>query len=275
MATRISAGFKYIYWGVRTGDTFLGGSLSALTPGGGRGMTRLLGAQTAPIGVGEPEIITVLGDDQPLVTFEFDAATLPAGVIEMAVRNDVFEAIIQGTEVETGGDMRYSVLQPRDRAPQDMYLLLQRRGKKWGDDGFGTRAWEWAFVPLCTITPLGAEFQTRQNTPYRYQINLNNSEYKPWGATFTEVLNGTTAAPLLYGFSDNPIHLMHFLGDNAEDEFTLDYPAISTAKTVVYQNGVKLNSGYTAVDTLLTITSPPATSMVVGVPYEVLESDLT
>lgn len=276
MATGISAGFKYLFWGVRSGDTFLGGGTTALTPGGtGRGMVRLEGAQTMPIGVAEPEIITVMGDDQPLVTFDFDAATLPAGVFEMADRDDAFEAIIQGTEVEVIDGMRISVLQPRDRAPQDMYMLLQRRRKKWGSDGRGTKAWEWVFVPLCTVTPLGAEFQTRQNTPYRYNINLNNSEYKPWGATFSEVLNGTTSAPLIAGYSDNPVHATHFEGNGVTTVFTLPYPAISTAKTAVYLDGVKLLSGYTAVATVLTLSVAPASGAVVGVLYEVDESDLS
>lgn len=278
MATGISAGFKYLFWGVRDGDAFIGSDTAALTPGGtGRGMARLEGAQTMPIGVGEPEIITVMGDDEPLVTFDFDSATLPTGVFEMADRDDAFEALIQGTLVEVTGDIRLSVLQPRDRAPQDMYLLCQRRRKLWGDDGRGTKAWEWVFVPLCTITPLGAEFQTRQNTPYRYNVNLNNSEYKPWGATFTEVLNRTTAAPLMPGYSDNPVYIMHFLGNAAATVFTLEFPAASTDldKTRVYINGVNLLSGYTVSGTTLTITGAPATDAVVSVLYEVDAADLS
>lgn len=280
MAAVISAGFKYCFYGTLDSSGYLvGGTDTAPVAGNQTGspMLRLEGASTAPVALADAEVITVIGDDEPLVTFQFSPATLPAGVMEMVVRNRTFEALIQGTQVQTLGDLDISVLQPTDQAFTDMVLILSRRAKSWTPSSRGVKKWENLLVMRPTITPLFSEFQTRANTPYRYGIATSQGDRLPWGVTLIESVNGTTAAPLIVLDGDNPVTMHRFTGNNSATVFNLAYEPVSGAKTKVAVNGVlqTLTTNYTVDTAAKTVTFlvAPASSAIIVVFYEVSETD--
>lgn len=282
MAERIGAGYRYLWYGVNDSDGyFIGSTVTAPVAGNqaGSGMARLSGARTIPLNIPEPDVEVVTGDDEPLVTFEFDSETPISGVFEQAVRNNVFDALIQGTKVETvNSGIQISVLDPKDRASESMCMLLSRRAKSWATGTKGVKKWESLYVPRCTIKPLFTDIQQRTFTPYQYGINLSRSDRTGW-STVSINLHGTTAASLFPIDSDNPLYLHRFTGNAAAVAFTLTYEPVSGAKTYVYVNDVlqTVTTDYTVTGKVVTfeVGSTPAAAAVIVVLAEIDESDLS
>lgn len=283
MATeRIGAGFRYLWYGVNDSDgKFIGQTTTAPTAGNtsGSGMARLAGARTLPVNIPEPDVEPVTGDDEPLVTFEFDSETPISGAFEMAVRNNTFDALIQGTKVETvASDIEISSLDPKDRASQSMCMLLSRRAKSWKSGTKGVKKWENLYVPRCTVKPLFTDIQQRTFTPYQYAINLSRSDRTGW-STVSINLHGTTAASLFPIDSDNPLYQHRFTGDAAETAFTLTYEPITQAKTYVWVNDVLQTetTDYTVSGFVVTFEagSTPASGAVIVILAEIDESNLS
>lgn len=279
MAERIAAGFRYLFYGVVDSDgKFIGSTATAPAAGdqSGSGMARLAGARTLPVAVPEPEIVVVSGDDQPLVTFEFDAEALPSGIFEMAVRNTAYDNLIQSTTAFTIGDTTNTVLNPRDRDSQSMCFLMNRRAKKWEAGVQGAKAWEVLTIPRATSKALFAEITQRTFNPYRYGIYLDMSDRTLW-STIREADWGTTAGAMFLTDADNPMHIQRFTGDNSEQDFTLDFPPVSGAKTYVYVNDIKqtVTTNYTVSGNVLSFVAAPGTSAVIVAFYEVAEADLS
>ncbi len=237
----IAAGFKYLHFGqVNTLGYLIGGMELAVAGDDPVSLLRLEGAQTAPLSIADDEIITVLGDDEPLVTFDFEAATLPNGVVEMANRNVDFEALAQGTKVQVDGFLTLGALQPKGADKTPLMMLAQRRAKTWEAGNRGGAAWEALFALGTRVRPLFAQIQQRTHTPYRYFVNASKVSRKPWGEPFTVTDNGTDAMPLFTLDLDNPIMLEPAIGDGVQDTFVLNHtPLNGSASVQVYVDGVK------------------------------------
>lgn len=280
MAERIAAGFDYIFYGVVNSSGYVYGSTSDGATAGaaaGESLLRLTGARTIPVGLPEDEVLTVVGDNAPMVSFNFPPAELPSGVLEMSERNNAFDALVQGLLVEDLADLEVSTYGTADRSGQpDMCLMLMRKAKKWEAGVQGVKAWEIAFVPRCTITPLGLDITQREFSPYRYSINLQSVDRKPWGPTFTEAINATETGTLIFIDSDNPIMLHAHVGNASQQAFTLAYSIVSAAKTVVHTNGVlQANpADYGVSGTTVTFTGTPASGAVINTLYEIAASAL-
>jgi hypothetical protein len=272
---RIAAGFDRVFYGVLNSSGYMIGQTAAGATAGsaaGEGMARLEGARTIPIGIAEDDVLPVSGDNEPLVSFSFPGEELPNGVLEMAVRSQEFESLVQGTRTETLGDVTISALGPSGASKPDMALLLQRKSKKWQSGVRGSGAWEIVMVLKSNVTPLGSALEQRQFSPYRYGINLSKSDRLTYGATFTELQHGTTSMPIAIVYSDNPMLIHAFQGDASRTAFTLPVAPKSASKVYVYVNGTR---NYPTISgTTVTFGSPPASGAMIGVFYEVDENDL-
>lgn len=280
MATqRIGAGFDYIYYGVVNSDGYVQGNTSTGATAGdatGQSLLRLWGAQTMPIAVPENDVTTVLGDNDPMVSFTFPSGDLPSGVFEMAARDADFDALVQGTLVESLGDTKIGVKMPSGASQPDMCLLLMRESKKWEAGSRGTSAWEIVFVPKCTITPLGRDITQREHSPYRYSFNVQKSDRKPWGATFTDLLNQTTEGAFVEVDADNPVMLHTHIGNNSTQNFNLLYTPKTTAKVHPFVNAIQQNTpgDYSVSGSQVQFVAAPALSAIINTLYEVDESNL-
>lgn len=276
---RIAAGFDRIFYGVVNSSGYvIGRNTTGATAGdiSGQGLARLEGARTLPVGVPEDEIVTVTGDNEPKASFKFPSADLPSGIMELAVHDLDFEALVQGTRVESVGDVSIGTLAPSGATNPDICLLLMRKAKKSGSGVRGVSAWEILFIPRCNITPLGAEIGERQFNPYRYSINVSKSDRMPWGATFTTGLHGTTDAALVPVESDNPVMLHTHIGNASRTVFNLAIAPKTNSKVYIYENGVKQTDtvDYTQNGVATTHIGAPASGTVVNTLYEIDESDL-
>jgi hypothetical protein len=279
MSERIAAGFDYIFYGVVNSSGYvIGNTATGATSGDatGQSLLRLDGARTIPVSLPPDEVVTVVGDNAPQVSFNFPPAELPSGQLEMSTRNSSFDALIQGTLVEDLADLEISVYGPGDRDQPDMCLLLMRKAKKWEIGVQGVKAWEIAFVPRCTITPLLMDITQREFTPYRYNINLQTSDRKPWGATFTAAVSGTRSGTIIIIDGDNPVMIHTHVGDAVEQNFDLAVTPVSSAKTSPFVNGVTQTTpgDYSLVTAQLQFVAAVADSAVLNTIYELTESDL-
>jgi len=223
MSERIGAGYRILFYGVIDADGyFLGGSTTAPDAGDtdGSPLLRLEGARTLPVGIPEPEIVIVSGDDEPMVSFNFDAEDLPSGVFEQAQRDDLFEALVQGTLVDAQENIRIGVLDPADRADVGMCMLLSRRAKRWESGSRGVSVYQHLYLPAVSIKPLGNDYTQRQFNAYLYSMNLSRSDRAGW-TSINDTEHGTTAASILPIESFYPLMLQHWVGDNVETTFTL------------------------------------------------------
>jgi hypothetical protein len=279
---RISAGFNYCFMAVKNADGYVIGSSAAAPAAGdqdGSGFLRLEGAVTADVALPDSELQDAIGDDVPLVRFDFGPPSLPGGVMELQARNYEFEALCQGTLVRSPySTLKVTTLQPRDAALPTLVYILQRRAVTWEPSNRGVQAWEILYVPAATTRPLFKVFQTRQTGPYRYSIAASHSDKLPWGATFTLGVDGTTSAPLVPIVSENPVYQDNYIGDNTETVFNLTYTPVAVGRFVVAINGVEqvYTTNYTVsiVNKTITFISPPGSNAVINVLYEVAAADL-
>jgi hypothetical protein len=280
MSTRknIGAGFKILWYGVIDADgTFLGSTTTTPTAGNvtGSSLVRLDGARTMPIPIPSPDVETVSGDDEPMVSFEWSAEDLPNGQFEMAVQNLDFEALIQGTKVYTSGNFEMGVLDPKDRDSQGMCMLLTRRAKSWDDGEKGAKKWQSVFIPQCTIVPLGTSPEQRTFTPYQYNINLSRSDQLAW-TTVNTTEHGTTALSELVINTTYPPYIQRWTGDGATVAYTLSIAPVTGGTFTVWINNVRqtVTTDYTVSGSTLTFVAAPASSAVIVALYEIDESNV-
>lgn len=237
---RIPGGFDLILYGVVDTDGFLiGGVAAGAAAGDVSSMKRLYGAKTAPVAIKEPEVLFSTGDNDALVSFQFEAAELPDGVLTLAQRDLDFDALVQGTAAYTLHSQKFGALQPGNANPPNMCLLLMRRAKTWGAGSKGIGVWDCMLVPSCTITPLRSEFTERAINAEAYRINTNKSAHFVWGETVSSSNLGTDSVPVISIDSDNPIHAMAFLGDGVTDAFDVPYTPVSDARSMIFVERVE------------------------------------
>lgn len=271
MSYVIGAGFRVIHIGQADVDGYFVGGYTAAAAGAdvGSGMERIFGAQTIDLSIPEPTRVTASGDDGPMATFDFSAEDLPANVLELAARSLTFEAFVQGSKVESIDDLDMITAQPSGNdEPPVIVMVLSRRAKNQS----GGKVWETKIVPSASITPLGAQFQQRNVTSYRYSVSTTTSDRAPWGKLLSTSANGATAAPILDIEAENPVMMHAFLGNNTETDVILDYTPVADTKVSVYVDGVKktLTTDYTVNTGTKTVTfvAAPATDALVVVLYE-------
>lgn len=240
MAVVTKSGFRSIYGGIVDTDGFVVGGLEAAEAGEVGALQRLFGALSLPIQIADAEQLIIGGDDGVIASEAYEPESLPSGELQLSVVTPEFEAIVQGTLVEAlGTEIEVATLQPLGIDFQDMAFVAHARAKTVPG---GARRWITYFVPLSTVLPKGSELATRAFNPFTYSLSLSKSGKKPWGADFTNVLNGTLGGAILYAIAPNPIMITPFLGDGVEADYVLPFtPAADSADAVrVWHEGTAL-----------------------------------
>lgn len=276
----IGAGFDNIFYGLRNSQGYLIGNTLAEPSAGdadGSGMMRLAGAVSAPVELTEPDRLSIIGDDVKKATFTFESAEFPSGIIETVVAQEYFDSVINGTLVETlGGNRKRGVLIPNKTAFPSLFIVFQRRALTSNANSVGEQRWEVVVVNNAIVTPLFTTFQTRANNPYRYSLSLSTSNTDPTGMTYTQGTHGTTSSAMDRFISQNPVHYKRWTGNGVLTTFNLDYTPISTAKTLVFVNGVQVTvSSINASAKTFTLSSAPSSGATVVASYEFDEKDLS
>lgn len=278
---RAGAGLRYIFFGFANASGYLQGT-SPTTPAANgtiQRMQRLRGAQTFPMTLPEVERVNADGDDETLLQFTFPGVGLPSGNFGLAIHDMDFDAAIQGTLVESIGDIRAGAIAPGGQTFSNVMLLIMRESKKFDGNVKGVTAWEAALLPSLEISQLGSEWTSRTFTPYNYSVSLSKAARALYGATFTELLRGTTEMAIEPFDLENPIEIYGGFGNGAATTFALDTAPVSAdgSKTHVYLNGVKqaYTTNYTISGKSLIFPVAPGSGVHIGYMQEVLAASLS
>jgi hypothetical protein len=242
--SNIAAGTQLAFYGIYDSSGVLKGSTTGTLAQGtaGSGMKQLVGIKRANPGPAQPEDVDITGDDTVLGSIEFGPSETPSFVIESAVFDLDIQAALQGTSVESLGDLRLGVAQPDNAVYPDICLIVQGKAKKFDAGVKGIKAWVGYIIPVCTVIPLDREeYSERTAGVNRYQVNTQVANQKPWGVTIADGDLGTTGAPLIPFTSDNPITMHTFIGDGATSDYgPVDKTPVSVGKIIIHEGNGQL-----------------------------------
>lgn len=237
----IAAGNRYALYGFMDEFGFLTGSTPTAPSAGATGsaMGQLLGIKTAAPTIPDPDAVQVTGEDGLLGEFDFDSIATRRFTADIAVQDLDADAAMQGTNVQTIGEILMGAGDINDAPELDMCFVFQSRAKKQDAGVKGKKAWSGAIIPLATGKPLGrVQYSEREAAAYRLSIAPQLASYNVWGVSILEAAEGTTALRQRPFNSEYPIMIEAFTGNGALATFNLSKTPISVAKTVVYVDRV-------------------------------------
>lgn len=235
------AGNAQCWLGFIDGNGFMVGSATTAPSSGAAGspMIKLVGIKEAPAAVPEAEVVQSTGDDDLIAEFDFTNTQSRSFVAEFAVDDLNLTALLQGTLVETVGEIKMTGLDVIAPAELNVCVILQSRAKKQDAGVVGQKGWSGTILPIATAKPLGRNgFSERSPGVFRLQITPQTAGNHPWGITIADANAGTTGQRFTTFTAENPITMHAHIGTGALQTFTLDYAPISAAKTAVYSRRV-------------------------------------
>jgi hypothetical protein len=233
---KLAAGVQNAWLWFNDADGFaLGGSPTALTAGTIRGAYRFTGIQQMPTGIPEGEAVAIPGDDTTLGTILFDSDAPREFLINMGQGDQALDALMQSTLVETMNRITLGMVDPANANLLNMGILVQSRTIK-RENTSGQAAWSGFLYPNVQIQPLNREtFQGRTAASFRYKAVAQRSQYKPWGVTISDAVNGDTETVAFDVNSVYPLTLDAFkLDGNPTPTFTLNKTPIDVTGTMPF-----------------------------------------
>lgn len=233
---KLAAGVQNAWLWFNDADGFaLGSDTTALTAGTSRGAFRFVGIQQMPSGIQEGEVVPIPGDDTNLggILFESDAPV--EFLINMGQGDQGIDAKLQGTLVETMNRISLGLVMPGTKTLATIGLLVQSRSIK-RENTSGQAAWSGFLYPNVQLEPLNREtFQGRTAASFRYKGVAQKSQYKPWGVTISEAVNGDDETVAFDVNSSYPLTLDAFkLDGNPTPTFTLNKTPIDITGTMPF-----------------------------------------
>jgi hypothetical protein len=276
----IPAGFDQVQYATIDTDGYLKSGDSATAPSAGTaagsGMSRLWGAKTVPLQIPAAEPVTATGDNRALVQFSFPGATLPSGVLQNAVQDFNFEALVRNVLVENIDDQSVTVENTDNETAVLMAMILQGDAKSFTPTSVGVKRYYGWYINGLEVRPYNRDaFTERAVGVFNYGLFLSKMDRNFWGSTLTIAANGTKRATFRTFTADYPVTAHRFTGNASRTQFgPLTYTPAAVTKVSVFVNGVK--STYTTDFTVslttkvVTFVSAPASGAIIVVLYEYL-----
>lgn len=244
-----------------------GSSPTPLANGTSSGAYKLVGIQTAPSAVPEPNDVPVPGDDTSLGVFTFSSADARAITLNFGQMDLTLEGRLQYTDVETFGNIQMGLIDLSTLILASGALIVQGRAIRQ-DVGFvGQPGWSGIVYPNVQLLPLNRETwegQTAGSIRYRAAIQLAYN--RPWGTTITSSAGSAIGAYGIPFTSSYPVTMDAFRGSLSS--FTLNKTPQLVASTLPYVDKVAL--GVTSINTPTPKNLVLATSAGAGRPGVVL-----
>src|SRR5574338_571992 len=151
------AGNANAWLGFIDSNGFLVGATTSAPANGtaGSGMIPLTGIKEAAPAVPEQDVVQSTGDDGLIAEFDFTNITSRSFVAEFAVGNLDLDALLQGTLVETVGEIKMTGLDVVNPAELNVCVIIQSRAKKQDAGVSGQKGWSGIIIPIATAKPLG------------------------------------------------------------------------------------------------------------------------
>jgi hypothetical protein len=216
---------------------------------------QIKGSTTFDLSIPDARKITGLGEDGITQVVYLPPNEGATGVLNAESADPILAALLDGTLVITVGDMTMVGVGTNRQGfePRCGLLLYQAaRGLQTGKS-----YWHSYFMPSAQLIRKAHGMNGDKGTSI-YQIAPNRTGAHLWGTEFSVLVEGFVSAQLLEAWTNNPIILTTFIGDNTEDEFSfpVEKPSVN-ATPVVFVDGVKqtITTAYTATTTKITFQS--------------------
>lgn len=232
-----AGGNKWMFGGFLDEFGYLVGATPSAPSAGATGsaMFNLVGVKSASPAVPERETIQITGDDELIGEIPLTSLASRRFTADIATQDLQQEAYMQGTNVQTVGEILLGVLDSVNEAEYDMTFILQSRALKQDTAVKGKKAWNGVIIPLAAGKPLGRRaFEERAAASFGLDITPQQAGYHPWGLTILDANAGTTGARFFPFSSEYPIIMERFTGNGVLSTFTLSKTPVSAAKTSVW-----------------------------------------
>ncbi len=279
----IESGFDLIFFSQLDEDGYAVGGTGVCVAGDedGSPALRLDGAQTVDLSSPQPEVLTALGDDIPMVTERFEGTELPAGALAVASKDILALSYATGMPTRTVAGGLQVVRDTSGNEAPNLVMIFQRRSKSWAAGYKGVKQRSGLYALNVNLTPVGSPYEQRSFQPYNWYINTSKASRHIWGETLQEATDGKLEASIVEFTSPNAMHLHSFRGDGAQATFNCAYTPISPATGGIYVTveGVPQTYGvdYTVAGKVITFAggSIPALNERVEVIYQFDRSELS
>lgn len=232
----IAGGNQWFFGGFLDEFGYLKGGTNTAPSSGATGspMFQIVGVQEATPATPERETIQILGDDDLLGEIPLTSIASRRFTAGYAVQNLTQEANLQGTNVETLGEILMGALDIVEEAEYDTCYILQSRALKQDSGVKGRKGWNGVLIPLAIGKPLGRRaFSSRAAAAFALDITPQIAGYSPWGITHLSSNVGTPGLRYRPFNSEYPIVMERWTGNGALSTFNLSHTPVSVAKTFV------------------------------------------
>lgn len=244
----LSAGVQQAWLSFLDTENFaLGNAQTAIAAGDIRGSYPFVGIQEMPTGILEGETVPVPGDDTTLGAFIFASADPREFLINFGQGDLNLDAMLQGTLVETLGNISIGLSDPGQPVYPTVCLIVNSRAIKRSPGNSGQGAWSGYIYPVVQLQPLSREtLAGRTAGTYRYKGTAQAAYNHPWGVTIAEAVNGDVSS-FSFPFNSNyPLTLDAFRGNGVKTDWVLNKTPVSVAETNAFVERVSLTvSGVT------------------------------
>lgn len=232
----IEAGFDLIFFSVLDDDGYAIGGTGVCVAGDedGSPALRLDGAQTVDLSTPQPEVLTALGDDVPMVTERFEGTDLPAGVLAVASKDLLVMSYATGIPTRTVAGALQIVRDASGIDAPNLAMIFQRRSKSWAMGYKGVKQRAGLYALSVNLTPMGSPYEQRTFQPYNWYINVSKASRHIWGETLLEATDGKQEEALIEFTSPNAMHLHSFRGDGVQATFNCAYTPLTPSAGGIY-----------------------------------------
>jgi hypothetical protein len=219
----------------------LGNAATAIAAGDIRGSYPFTGIQEMPTGILEGENVPVPGDDTTLGSFIFASADPREFLMNFGQGDLTLDAYLQGTLVETLGDINIGLSDPGNPVYPTVCLIVNSRAIKRDAGQSGQGGWSGYIYPVVQLQPLSRETLTgRTAGVYRYKGTAQAAYNHPWGVTIAEAVNGDVSSFSFPFTSPYPLTLDAFRGNGVKTDWVLNKTPVNTNNTKAFAERVTL-----------------------------------
>lgn len=256
----LSAGVQQAWLSFLDNDNMaIGNDQTAIAAADIRGSYPFVGIQEMPTSILEGESVPVPGDDTTLGSFIFASADPREFVINFGQGDLTLDARLQGTLVETLGNINIGLSDPGNPVYPTVCLIVNSRAIKRDSGVSGQGAWSGYIYPVVQLQPLGREtLAGRTAGTYRYKGVAQAAYNHPWGVTLATAVNGNLSS-FSFPFNSNyPLTLDAFRGNGVKTSWILNKTPVSVSETNAFVERVALGIASVTPGTKTVVTSAAA-----------------
>ncbi|MFH1555137.1 MAG: hypothetical protein ABII76_09780 [Pseudomonadota bacterium] len=233
---------------------------------------QISGAKALTITDPEPRQIVHIGDDYVFQVDQLPPTEPISGEIRTGKINDTLDAIIGDDKSFTEGEAKLFGFGSNNRGDENQVALLGfRQALDTNQDGstFGKRVWDARIFPKALVISREGGFEDAPEDR-AYSIRPQFVQNHLWQTAFSATTEGFTRAQGLRMVTEYKPKIIAFKADGSEVTFVLPtaYPAQAAAKVVIWDNGTKQTTGYTATTTHVVFSSAPTSTDILVCLYE-------